>query len=189
MAYELEDFCDDCRAALNKDDGKDGREEIRKSLEKLLTNQDFVAATCGAGAETGVHTLYRDADLGFMVLAHICDESRTSPPHDHGDSWAIYGQAAKFTDMSKYVRTDDGKADGVASVEKKRTYRLDPGSAGVFGPGDIHSIHFPAGARFIRVTGTDLNEVETHSFDVGENKSVTSVVRAADGGAAGSANV
>ena len=45
MAYEFEDFCDDCRAGLNKDDGKGGREDIRKSLEKLLTNQDFVAAT------------------------------------------------------------------------------------------------------------------------------------------------
>ena len=60
MAYDLEEFCADCRNALTADDGDGGREEIRQNLEKLLSNPDFVAANCGPDAETGVHTLYHD---------------------------------------------------------------------------------------------------------------------------------
>jgi hypothetical protein len=92
MAYSFDQFCRDAHDALKADPGRGGKEMIRSQLEKLLQNEDFVAETCGPQAEIGVHQLYRDPDLDFVVLAHINDAPRTSPPHDHGSSWAIYGQ-------------------------------------------------------------------------------------------------
>ena len=54
---------------------------------------------CGDHVPRGLKVLYEDPDLGFQVLAHINDKARVSPPHDHGASWAIYGQATHYTDM------------------------------------------------------------------------------------------
>ena len=109
-----------------------------------------------------------------MVLSHVAEQSRKSPPHDHGESWAIYGQAVGHTDMSQFKRIDDGSISGKAEVKKIKQYRLEPGSAGIFGPRQIHAISFSDGARFIRVTGTDLSRISTQKFDE-ENGTVTEV--------------
>ncbi len=86
------------------------------------------------------------------------DRDYVGGPHDHGDSWAIYGQAVKHTDMTEWKRTDDGSVAGKATIEKTNTYRMDRGQAGIFQDRAIHSIAYPAGARFIRVTGTNYEE-------------------------------
>ena len=84
MAYEVEDFCRDCKSAIEGYRGKADLDAVRGYLEKLLKNEDFLNEHCGPGAEVGTHTLYRDPDTDFMLLAHIQDAGRTSPPHDHG---------------------------------------------------------------------------------------------------------
>lgn len=166
MSYTLEQFCDDCRAAIKADPGDGGRETIRRNLERLLHENVFVAAHCGEQAERGVHTLYQDPELGFVVLAHIYEKGVESPPHDHGPSWAIYGQAIEHTDMTVWKENGE-RSEPI--VEPVKSYRLDPGMAGTFNPGDIHSIKFPDGARFVRVTGTDLNTVAQRRFDLKNN--------------------
>jgi predicted metal-dependent enzyme (double-stranded beta helix superfamily) len=170
MPYTLEQFCDEARDILKADGGDDGRENIRRNLEKLLANPEFVAANCGPAAERGIHTLFHDAETDFHVLAHIYENGTESPPHDHGPSWAIYGQAILNTDMTIWERKDDGAEDGHAVVEPAESYTLEPGMVGVFHPGQIHSIKFPSGARFVRVTGTDLNTVAQARYDLKSNK-------------------
>lgn len=169
MAYTLEDFCDDCRASVGAGRGDESREEIRRNLARLLANEEFVAAHCGPDAEHGVHTIYHDPETDVHVLAHIYEKGTESPPHDHGPSWAVYGQAIGHTDMTVWRRTDDGSVEGHATVEPAKSYRLEPGMVGVFNPGDIHSIKFPDGARFVRVTGTDLKKVAQRRFNVRDN--------------------
>lgn len=164
MAYDLDQFVADCRAILKRDGGPRGREDVRVHLERLLTNKEFVANTCAADAPSGLKVLYEDKDLGFQVLAHINDKARKSPPHDHGASWAIYGQALKYTDMIEWERTDNGGAR--AELKEVKRYRLNPGEAGIYQNGAIHSIDYPDGARFIRVTGTNLDKIERVRFDL-----------------------
>ena len=105
MAYTLEQFCADCSATLKKDDTHTGRQRIKGLLEKLLAERAFVDKYCGPDAAPGVHTLYKDPETGVHVLAHIYDKPRVSPPHDHGESWAIYGQAIAHTDMTDWQLT------------------------------------------------------------------------------------
>jgi len=161
--YSLKAFCDDCRANVTA--GVGGRERIRQDVERLLAHPAFVAEHFGPDAEPGIRALYTDPETGFQVLAHVYAEGKESPPHDHGVSWAVYGQAVAHTDMTVWRRTDDGKQDDKAEVEPEETYRLDPPKAGTFEPGQIHSIKFPDGARFLRVTGTDLKTIRTRRFD------------------------
>jgi hypothetical protein len=100
------------------------------------------------------------------VLAHINDKARVSPPHDHGASWAIYGQATHYTEMIEWAREDDPAQPGKATLKQVKKYRLLPGHAGIYQDGTIHSIDYPDGARFVRVTGTNLDNIHRVRFDL-----------------------
>jgi predicted metal-dependent enzyme (double-stranded beta helix superfamily) len=153
MSYDLDQFIADCRAILKRDPGPAGREEVRVRLERLLANAEFVREYCGEHVPRGLKLLYEDSDLGFQILAHINDKARVSPPHDHGASWAIYGQATHYTDMIEWERTDDGSKAGEANLKPVTKYRL-----------------LPDRARFIRVTGTDLDKIDRVRFDLQSGK-------------------
>jgi hypothetical protein len=166
MAYDLDQFIADCRASLTRDPGPKGREEVRVRLERLLANPDFVGGYCGDNAPQGLKVLYEDKALGFQILAHINDKARVSPPHDHGASWAIYGQATKYTDMTEWEREDNGADPKHAKLKPAKKYRLTPGKAGIYQDGAIHSIDYPDYARFIRVTGTNLDKINRIKIDL-----------------------
>jgi predicted metal-dependent enzyme (double-stranded beta helix superfamily) len=170
MPYDLDQFVSDCRAILTRDGGPKGREQVRLKLEQLLANKDFVESYCGEQVPRGLKVLYEDPDLGFQILAHINDKARVSPPHDHGASWAIYGQASKYTDMIEWAREDDGADPKHATLKPAKQYRLAPGHAGIYEDGKIHSIDYPDYARFVRVTGTNLDKIERVRFDLASGK-------------------
>ncbi len=174
MAYQLDQFILDCRSILSRDPGPKGREEVRTHLEQLLQNPAFVRQHCEE-APRGLHVLYEDPELGFQVLAHINDKARVSPPHDHGESWAIYGQATHYTDMTEWEREDDGGDAEHAKLKPVKKYRLTPGHAGIYQDGRIHSIDYPDNSRFVRVTGTNLDQIHRVRFDLktGEVKRMT----------------
>jgi hypothetical protein len=175
MAYDLDQFISDCRSILERDAGPAGREQVRTHLERLLCNPDFIRQYAGEETPRGLHVLYEDAELGFQILAHINDKARVSPPHDHGDSWAIYGQATHYTDMIEWEREDDGGDPAHAKLKPAKKYRLTPGHAGIYQDGKIHSIDYPDHSRFIRVTGTNLDRIDRVRFDLktGEVKRMT----------------
>ncbi|MEC7514363.1 MAG: hypothetical protein VX784_04280, partial [Pseudomonadota bacterium] len=60
----------------------------------------FLAQQFGDQAADGMVEIFRDPEMGFVVLAYNMDAPRVSPPHDHGRSWAAYGQVAAHTDMT-----------------------------------------------------------------------------------------
>jgi predicted metal-dependent enzyme (double-stranded beta helix superfamily) len=165
MAYTLEEFCRDCAANLEADRGPGGRQAVRRDLERLLAERAFVDEHVMPAAP-GRHTLYEDPEHGFVVLAHIHAKGSKSPPHDHGRSWAVYGQVTAYTEMTEWRRVDGGDGAGTAALEVARRYRLEPGRAGIYDIGAIHAIDYPDGARFVRVTGTDLEHVPRLKYNL-----------------------
>lgn len=172
MPYTLDAFVSDARTALQADNTVNGREKVRQLVEKLLANKAFVAEAFPENAKPGRHKLYEDSDLGFVVLAHVNGKGGKSPPHDHGPSWAIYGQVTGYTDMTVWKRTDGSAGGGKANLEAVKEYRLNPGEVGKYDVGDIHSIAFPDGARFLRVTGKDLDYVERLKYDTDTGEAI-----------------
>ncbi len=158
MSYSLDDFNRDTRSILQRGDDHDGRDQVRQKLETLLRDRAFLASCLGPDQKPGVRQIYEDPDVGFCVLAYNMAEPRTSPPHDHGGSWAVYGQAAGYTDMTLWSAEN-------GSVKPVRTFRLEPGQAGLFDVRDIHSIDYGEGAKFVRVTGVDLGREVRRVFD------------------------
>ena len=43
MSYSLEDFSNECKAALNRNSGAEGTELVRQAVEKACKDNDFIA--------------------------------------------------------------------------------------------------------------------------------------------------
>ena len=68
--------------------------------------------------------------------------------------------------MIEWAREDDAAQPGKAKLKPVKKYRLLPGHAGIYQDGTIHSIDYPDSARFVRVTGTNLDNIHRVRFDL-----------------------
>lgn len=173
MAYTLQEFCRDTRNHLKSGAGKAVLEKVKSGLERLLQDEAFVKQQFQDNVEVGLRRIYADPDLGFEVLAYRWDKARVSQPHDHGDSWAIYGQIVEYTEMVEYERTDDGGNPERATLRTKSKYRLNPGQAGIYWGRELHSTATPAGSCYLRVTGADLENIPRIRIDTATGRVIT----------------
>ncbi len=164
MSYTLEQFCRDAHDILKDGETDETRAKVAKKLEGLLVEREFVDSHFEPGKGPSSEVVYRDT-LGFNVLIHHHREQKQpGAPHNHGNSWAIYGVVRGFTDMTEWRRTDDRKTPGHANIERERTYRLAPGMAVPYRPRQIHNTYMPEGAWVVRVTGCDLDSIPRERF-------------------------
>jgi hypothetical protein len=165
MAYSLEAFCRDARAILKRGATRADVERIRPLMERLVVDPGFVAEYFGENQPMGLRRIYVDPETGFEMMTYRYAEPRRSQPHDHGDSWAIYAQVAEYTEMTEWERTDEGSDPNRAQLKVKARYRLGPGQAGIYFGRELHSTATPAGTRYLRITGTDLENIERLRID------------------------
>jgi hypothetical protein len=166
MPYTLAQFSADCRAALTKDPGAAGRELVRQYTEKACSDPDFVAKHLGPDNNDDRKILYEDPDLKFCILAHVYKGQKNSNPHDHGPSWAVYGQVAGVTEMTDWRLLQKPTDGNAGKVEKVRTYALTPGLAHVYNEGVLHSPARAGDTKLIRIEGQDLTKVKRDKFEV-----------------------
>jgi hypothetical protein len=164
MTYTLKDLSKDCHDALAADPGPAGREEVRRHLERALQDPAFVAAHLGPDNTTPRQQLYHDPELDFCIMAHVYPEAKGGEPHDHADTWAIYGQAEGTTVMTEWrkVQAPEGDEPGVA--EPLRVYDLKPGMAVVYNVGVLHSPHRDGPTRLIRIEGHNMDGVKRDAY-------------------------
>lgn len=173
MAYDLDQFSTDLHAILSAD-GLAGLPAIADKLGNLLRNPAFVAATFDESTPPGHRVLYHDAGTDALVLAHVQVPGKSGNPHSHGPSWAIYGNARGFTDMTEWRRVNPPHEDHMVLAPAGR-YRLGPGDTHAYGPEAIHSTAHPEKAWVIRVTGTDLDRLERWRFNRAKDQIVEGV--------------
>lgn len=168
MAINLETFAADCKGILGTDSDATGLEQVRQILQTALKDEAFLAETLGPDVTGGRNLLYEDPDLGFCILAHVYDGAKTSPPHDHGPTWAIYGQVEGTTEMSDWRVVEKPDGDTPGRVEHIRTYTLEPGDARAYLAGDVHSPKRVASTKLIRIEGKNMDTVTRDKFDAVE---------------------
>jgi hypothetical protein len=164
MDTTLERFAATCRRILKDDPGPAGRQKLCAAVQDLLKDQAFLAAHLGDGGPER-QILYQDPELGFCILAHVYGGARESQPHDHGPSWAIYGQAHGKTVMSDWVVVEPAVETRAGKVRRARTYTLEPGMAHVYNEGDVHSPRRDGPTRLLRIEGTNLDHVRRLAFE------------------------
>jgi predicted metal-dependent enzyme (double-stranded beta helix superfamily) len=161
---KIQDFARDCHDILRAEPGPAGREKVRALLEEALRDGEFVEANV-TDKTPERQILYEDPELGFCILAHNYATPKDSPPHDHGPSWAIYGQARGETQMTDYERVAEPEDGKPGKARARRTYKLVPGTAHVYNERDLHSPRRDAPTQLIRIEGTNMDRVKRAKFD------------------------
>ncbi len=161
MPYTLTQFAADIRETLQSGSGRPAKETICKLVSRALTDQAFVAAHLKerAPGANPREVLYEDQDLGFCICGHVYGGAANGAPHDHGPSWAIYGQAVGVTEMTDWRIVQQGSGAEPALVEPVTTYLMHPGDARIYDVGDVHSPRREAPVKLIRIEGKNLDRV------------------------------
>lgn len=164
MGYTLEKFAAECRRILKADSSREGRKKVRALVEEVLKDETFIAAHFSDnGTERKI--IYEDPELGFCILAHVYNGAKKSSPHDHGSSWAIYGQARGETEMSDWELVEPAANGKPGKVRRLRTYTLKPGMAHIYNEGDLHSPRRAGPTRLLRIEGTNMEKVKRAAYE------------------------
>lgn len=159
MSHTIESFSAECRRLIAAENGPSGREKVRRLLESVLQDEAFVAKYLDP-LEAPKTVFYEDPDLGFQILGHFHEGASEGKPHDHGPSWAIYGQARGETTMTEWKAAGARDTEGRQPVDVKHRYTMKPGTAHLYNERIVHSTMREAPTRLIRITGTDVDKVE-----------------------------
>lgn len=152
MAFTIETFAQQVKQALLSDPGPAGREVARKLLEQAVKDSELVKQHLG-NDQPQRKVLYQDPDLGFAILGHVFHEARRTQPHDHGESWAIYGQVSGETTMDSWEIVEQGSPNQPGKVRLRGSSVLASGSARTYNEGEIHSPRRDGPATLFRIEG------------------------------------
>ncbi len=161
MTYSLEALADDCRNALRDGESEAALEQVRQCVERALKDSEFLNThILNRPTQPERNVIYEDPTLGFCVCAHVYGTAKPGDPHDHGPTWAIYGQAEGETEMTDWRVVEPASDESPARVEKTRTYTLRPGDAHTYPTGAIHAPIRYGATRLLRIEGTNTDRVQ-----------------------------
>ncbi|HKK31511.1 MAG TPA: hypothetical protein VKA18_14085 [Alphaproteobacteria bacterium] len=155
MSYTLEQFAADCREALKADPGEGGMAKCRDYVSQACKDPEFVTKYLPDNPDKERTVIYEDPELGFCICAHVYEGPKQGSPHDHGPTWAIYGQAIGETEMTDWEIVEPAKGDKPAKVKLSRKYKLEPGDAYYYPVGAVHAPYRADSTRLIRIEGQD----------------------------------
>jgi hypothetical protein len=163
MGYTLEQFSAECHRILKADPGPEGRKRVCAVVQEVCNDPAFVAKHLDDGVPER-KILYEDPELGFCILAHVNRGARESAPHDHGPTWAIYGQAAGETMMNDWAMLEPAGEGKTGKVRHVRSYKLTPGMAYVYNEGDLHSPSRNGPTKLIRIEGKNVEKLRRYPY-------------------------
>ena len=163
MSFTLESFASDVHRILKEDPSRAGREKVRNLVQEAVKDEKFIATYVNDNTPDR-QVIYEDADLGFCVCAHVNREAREANPHDHGSSWAIYGQAFGETEMSDWQVLEPAEEAKPGKVQRARVYTLKPGMAHIYNEGDVHSPKRVYTTGLLRIEGKNTAKMKRLAY-------------------------
>jgi hypothetical protein len=162
MSYTLEALAADIHRELTRDQSAAAKQAVCRHVSRALTDPGFVATHLkDKPADSDPREiLYEDPQLGFCICGHVYPNKAIGSPHDHGASWAIYGQAAGVTEMTEWKIVEEGEGGKPSLVEPVKTYEMHPGDVQFYDVGVVHSPRREAPVKLIRVEGKNLDHVK-----------------------------
>jgi hypothetical protein len=164
MGYGLEQFSAECHRILKQDPGVEGRKKICMLVQEVLKDDTFVQTYLTDDVPER-KVLYEDPELGFCILGHVYHGAKDSNPHDHGPSWAIYGQARGETVMTDYEPVARPGEDNPGKARRIKDYTLKPGMAYLYNEGDLHSPRRDGPTRLIRIEGKNMEKIQRFPYE------------------------
>ena len=158
MGFTLDTFASECHRILKAEPGPAGREKVRALVEEVLKDEKFLSAYVNEKTSDR-EVLYEDPELGFCICAHMNKGAKDSNPHDHGNAWAIYGQALGETEMSDWEVLEAAAEGKPGKVRRAKVYTLKPGMAHLYNEGAVHSPRRVAATGLIRIEGKNTRKM------------------------------
>jgi len=168
MGIKVQDFGKQCHDLLKAEPGAPGRTKVRELLKKVLMDDAFIAEHFGPDNTDPRKCLYEDPEMKFCIFAHVHTGAKDSPPHDHGPSWAVYGQADGETVMNEWDLVSRPKDGRPGKVKLNRKYTMKRGDVYFYDVGDLHSPHRSGPTKLIRIEGENLDFVKRDRFEAVE---------------------
>ena len=164
MRHNLDQFSAECRQILKQDTGVEGRKKVCALVQEVLKDEDFINIYLDDDVPER-KVLYEDPELGFCILGHVYRSAKDSNPHDHGPSWAIYGQAQGETVMTDYAPVARPAHGQPGKARRVKDYTLTPGMAYLYNEGDLHSPRRDGPTRLIRIEGKNMDKVRRYPYE------------------------
>ncbi len=159
MSYTLAQLAEDIGSKLRGSTASEVQADLCRFVQKALRDQDFLAANIDPDQATPRKVIYEDKELGFCICSHVYNGPAASPAHDHGTSWAIYGQAEGDTEMTDWQIVKQAQGEDRALVKPLRTYDLKPGDTHFYDVGAVHSPKRDGPTKLIRIEGANLEHI------------------------------
>lgn len=163
MGFTLDSFASEVQQLLRKDAGPSGREKVRELVQEALKDEQFIATYVNDNTPDR-QVIYEDPELGFCICAHVNRDAREANPHDHGPSWAIYGQAFGETEMSDWEVLEPAAEAKPGKVRRAKVYTLKPGMAHIYNEGDVHSPKRVAATGLLRIEGKNTQKMKRLAY-------------------------
>lgn len=153
-------------AALDSNSG----EQLCALVSTACNDDEFVTQNLQTRkpGENVREVLYEDAELGFCICGHVYDNPDVGKPHDHGSSWAIYGQAEGATEMSDWKIVQ--QESETLYVEKTKTYTMTRGDTHLYNVGDVHAPVRTAPVKLLRIEGVNLDNVKRSVIEPADSR-------------------
>jgi hypothetical protein len=128
---------------------------LLEALAKVPDTERWLTAIQGDLSES--RELFRDANYGFLLLAHTENEGMYRLPHDHRSGWVLYSVQKGEMEMGTYGRIPI--ENGEQLLVQRDSYRVRQGESRVNLPGDIHDTKcISSSVLMLRLTSVDLKE-------------------------------
>jgi hypothetical protein len=175
MPYTLNELANDIKDILQTNKGPDGSDKICYFVSKALMDPSFVSHNLPDREEGSPprEVLYEDDHTGFCICGHVYATKAIGFPHDHGSSWAVYGQASGETEMTDWQIVKAQPDEGVIYVKPNKTYTMKTGDVHFYHVGDVHSPVRKAPVRLLRIEGVNLDNIQRSNIKAEKGNDVT----------------
>jgi len=160
MSYTLETLVTDIRHVLKNNPDNGGSSEICRFVEQALDDETFISTHFGPDKIKPRHIIHEDGEFGFCVCVHITQNAKNGAPHDHGPSWAVYGQVEGITEMTHWRIVEPCAEDKALMVEQVDTLVMEPGMAHFYAVGDVHAPNRSGKSMLLRIEGANLDHIK-----------------------------
>ena len=160
MTYTLDALIEDCRMTLKEGESEKTLISVCDHVKRALADPTFLEQTIlNRPKDPERQVLYEDSDLGFCICAHVYEGEKSGDPHDHGPTWAIYGQAEGETEMTDWRILRPATDDSPAKAELVRRYNMVPGDAHIYPTGAVHAPLRRGPTRLLRIEGRNTDKI------------------------------
>lgn len=173
MSYTLSELALDIKNVIQTIGILEGSGRICSFVKKALMDKNFISDNLPnrTSDQKPREVLYEDKDTGFCICGHVYHTEAIGFPHDHGSSWAVYGQADGETEMTEWEIIKDNSDDDVIYVKPNKKYIMKQGDVHFYAEGDVHSPLRKEPVRLLRIEGANLDNIKRSNIKAEDQKS------------------